>query len=151
MTRHKWLLCYFINIITPACVGWKILRKLPDYREKQKILYIDRQSDKDLLTYGDSCLESGRISDAIDFYQKANHLQGLEKIREMAEAIGDTMAFQYVLKALKRNPTGDDWDRVGQRAFELKKYTFAFHAFQNSNNTVKIEEVKKMMALEDRL
>jgi tetratricopeptide (TPR) repeat protein len=127
------------------------LKKLPDYREKQKILYIDRQSDKDLLAYGDRCMESGRISDAIDFYQKANHLPGLEKIREMAEATGDTMSFQYVLKALKRNPTEDDWNRVGHRAFELKKYTFAFHAFQKSNNTVKIEEVKKMMALEDRL
>jgi len=127
------------------------LKKLPDYREKQKILYIDRQSDRVLLTYGDSYLESGRISDATDFYQKANHLQGLEKIREIAEEIGDTMAFQYVLKALKRNLTEDDWNRVGQRALELKKYTFAFHAFQKSNNTVKIEEVKKTMALEDHL
>lgn len=127
------------------------MKKLPDYREKQKILYIDRQSDRVLLTYGDSYLESGRISDATDFYQKANHLQGLEKIREIAEEIGDTMAFQYVLKALKRNLTEDDWNRVGQRALELKKYTFAFHAFQKSNNTVKIEEVKKTMALEDHL
>jgi len=127
------------------------LRKLPDYREKQKILYIDRQSDRVLLTYGDSYLESGRISDATDFYQKANHLQGLEKIREMAEAIGDTMAFQYAMKALKRNISEDDWNRVGQRALELRKFAFAFHAFQKSNNTVKIEEVKKMMAREDHL
>jgi len=127
------------------------LKKLPDYREKQKILYIDRQSDKDLLAYGDIYLESGRISDATDFYQKANHLPGLEKIREMAEANGDTMAFLYVLKALKRNPTEDDWNRVGQRALELKKYTFALHSFQKSNNTLKIEEVKNMMALEDHL
>jgi tetratricopeptide (TPR) repeat protein len=135
----------------PGRVGRRILKKLPDYREKQKILYIDRQSDKDLLAYGDSYLESGRISDATDFYQKANHLPGLEKIREMAEAIGDTMAFLYVLKALKRNPTEDDWNRVGQRALELKKYTFALHSFQKSNNRVKTEEVKNMMALEDHL
>jgi len=125
------------------------LKKLPDYREKQKILYIDRKSNRDLLAYGDSYLESRRISDATDFYQKANHLPGLEKIREMAEEIGDAMAFLYVLKALKRNPTEDDWNRIGQRSLELKKYTFALHSFQKSNNTVKIEEVKNMMALED--
>ena len=137
--------------MAPDRVDRRILKKLPDYREKQKILYIDRQSDKDLLAYGDIYLESGRISDATDFYQKANHLPGLEKIRKMAEAIGDTMAFLYVLKALKRNPTEDDWNRVGQQALELKKYTFALHSFQKSNNTVKIEEVKNMMALEDHL
>jgi hypothetical protein len=135
--------------LTSGCAGWRILRNLPDYREKQKILYIDRQSEKDLLVYGDSYLESGRTSDAADFYQKANHLPGLGKIRDMAEATGDIMTFLYVLKALKRNPTEDDWNRVGQRALELKKYTFALHAFQKSENTVKVEEVRKMMTLED--
>jgi hypothetical protein len=127
------------------------LKTLPDYREKQKILYIDQHHDKDLVSYGDSYLEAGRISDATDFYQKANHIPGLEKIKEMAQATGDIMAFQYVVKALKQNTDDDDWNTIGQRALELKKFTFAFHAFQKSNNTIKIEEIKNMIVTEDQI
>ena len=129
--------------------GWRILKKLPDYREKQRILYIDKRSDKDLVEYGDHYLEAGRISDASDFYQKANHVPGLEKIKEAAEASGDVMAFQYVIKALKKVATDDDWHRIGQRALELEKYNFALHAFEKSNDTMKIEQIKNLMKSKD--
>lgn len=126
------------------------MKKLPDYREKQKILYIDKRSDKDLIAYGDSYLESGRIADATDFYQRANYLTGLGKIKEMAEAAGDIMAFQHFLKATKQNATDDDWNRIGYRALELKKYIFALHAFEKINNTVKMEQIKNLMVSEDQ-
>jgi len=125
------------------------LKKLPDYREKQRILYIDKQSNKDLIEHGDRYLESGRISDASDFYQKANHVPGLEKIKDMTEASGDVMAFQYVIKALKKVVTDDDWHRIGQRALELEKYTFALHAFEKCNDTVNIEQIKNLMKSND--
>jgi hypothetical protein len=125
------------------------LDKLPDYREKQRILYIDKRSDKDLIGYGDHYLESGRISDAADFYQKADNTPGLEKIREMAEATGDIMTFQQVMKALKQIATESDWNRIGQRAIELKKYAFALHAFEKSNNTIMIEQVNNLIKSEN--
>jgi hypothetical protein len=127
------------------------LKKLPDYREKQTILYIDQKSDKDLTAYGDRYLEAGRIADAAEFYQKANHLQGLEKIRKISEETGDIMLFQSVLKALKQNATDDDWNRIGQKALEKKKYGFAIHAFQKNNNTIKAEEIRNMIISEDQI
>jgi tetratricopeptide (TPR) repeat protein len=126
------------------------LKKLPDYREKQRILYINKRFDKDLIALGDRYLEAGRLSDAADFYQKANYLSGLGKIKEMAEAAGDIMIYQYVLKAIKQNAADDDWSRIGQRALEVKKYTFALHAFNKSNNSDKIDQVRKMMISEDQ-
>lgn len=125
------------------------MKILPDYREKQRILYIDKRSDKDLIEYGDRYLESGRISDASDFYQKAKHVPGLEKIKETAETSGDIMTFQHVLKALKKVATDDDWHRIGQRALELEKYTFALHAFENCSDTMKIEQIKNLMKSKD--
>jgi tetratricopeptide (TPR) repeat protein len=127
------------------------LKKLPDYREKQRLLYVDKRSDRELIAYGDYYLESGRIADATDFYQKANHTSGLEKIKETAEETGDVMAFQHVLKALKTNATEDDWNRIGQRAYDLKKYTFALHAFEKGNAAAKIEQVKSMIISEDQI
>lgn len=127
------------------------MKKLPDYREKQRLLYVDKRSDRELIAYGDYYLESGRIADATDFYQKANHIPGLEKIKETAEETGDVMAFQHVLKALKVNITDDDWNRIGQRAYDLKKYTFALHAFQKGSAAAKIEQVKCMIISEDKI
>jgi hypothetical protein len=131
--------------------GCVVLKRLPDYREKQRLLYIDRRSNQDLTAYGDKYLESGRISDATDFYQKANHLQGLETIKKIAEEAGDVMAFQSALKALKQNATDDDWNRIGQKALEQKKYAFAIFAFQKTGNTLKMEEIKNMIISEDRI
>lgn len=127
------------------------MKKLPDYREKQSILYIDRRSNKDLIAYGELCLAEGRLSDAMDFYQKANHIPGLEEIRNISEAAGDFMTYQHVLKALKQVSTDDDWNRIGQQAVEQKKYSFALHAFQKSNNAAKVEEVRNMILLEDKI
>lgn len=99
---------------------------------------------------GDRYLEAGRLSDAADFYQKANYLPGLGKIKEMVEAAGDIMIYHHVLKAMKQNAADDDWNRIGQRALEVKKYTFALHAFNKSNNSDKIDQVRKMMISEDQ-
>jgi tetratricopeptide (TPR) repeat protein len=137
-------------VLCHCLLGWLvILKKLPDYRKKQSILYIDSKSDKDLIAYGDGYLETGRIADAVEFYQKANHIPGLKKISTLAEEVGDIMLFQSAMRALKEAVTNDDWNNIGQKALEQKKFTFASHAFQKSNNTEKIEEIKSMLKVKD--
>jgi len=120
-------------------------KKLPSYREKQRILYIDHRSERDLIAYGDAFLEAGKISDAIEFYQKANYTAGLEKIRDIAEESGDVMLFQQVLKPLKQTVSDDAWNEIGKRALDKKKYAFALHAFGNGNNITMVEQIKKIM------
>ena len=85
-------------------------KKLPNYQEKQHILYIKHHSEKDLIAYGDAFLEEGKISDAIDFYQKANYVQGLETIKGMAEQSGDVMLLQQVLKPLRQTIPEETWN-----------------------------------------
>ncbi len=111
--------------------------------EKQKILYRDNTSLTELIAYGDKYLEVGRISDAIDFYQKANHIKGLEKIKDMTVADGDVMEFQHALKALNKNASIEEWNRIGKQALELKKYTFAIHAFEKGENSSMAEKTKE--------
>jgi len=120
-------------------------KKLPSYREKQRILYIDHRSERDLIAYGDAFLEAGKISDAVEFYQRANYTAGLEKIRDMAEQSGDVMLFQQVMKPLKQTVSDEAWNEIGKRALDLKKYAFALHAFENSNNITMVEEIKTTM------
>ena len=119
--------------------------KLPDYKEKQKVLYKDNTPQTALIAYGDKYLEAERISDAIDFYQKADHIEGLGKIREMVVADGDVMDFQHTLNALNVDASREEWNRIGERALELKKYTFATHAFEKGENNSMVEKIKELM------
>jgi len=120
--------------------------KLPNYKEKQKILYKDNATPATLIAYGDKCLEGGRISDAVDFFQKANYLEGLEKIGDVVISEGDVMEYQHTLNALgKKDAACEEWNRIGERALELKKYTFATHAFEKSENVSMVEKVKKLI------
>ncbi len=71
-----------------------------------------------------------------------------EKILEIALEDGDVLDFQQVLKALGRDATEAEWDRIGQRALALGKYTFALQAFEKSRNEGEIERVKQLMSAE---
>jgi hypothetical protein len=126
-----------------------MLKKLSNYQEKQHILYIKRPSEKDLIAYGDAFLEEGKISDAIDFYQKANYVQGLETIKGMAEQSGDVMLLQQVLKALKQTIPGESWNTIGERALKVKKYMFALYAFEKGSNDAMVGRVKEIIKSED--
>ena len=125
------------------------MSNLPDYKGKQKTLYIDSTPARTLIAIGERYLEEDRISDAIEFFQKAAYREGLEKILEIAVESGDVMDFQQVLKALGREATDEEWNRIGQRAMALKKYTFALQAFEKSRNEQEIERLKKESSAEE--
>jgi hypothetical protein len=118
---------------------------IPDYQKKQRVINVERSPAKDLIAYGDRCLETGRIFDALDFYQGAKHLPGLEKIKESAEASGDVMLFQQVMKAMGMTITADAWDAIGRKAMAQGKYTFSLHAFESSGNDALREEAGEIM------
>ena len=122
--------------------------KLPDYRIKQKLLYVDKVNQDNLQNYGDLFLEEGRIPDAFDFYIKANNNSGLQKIKGIALNSGDVMLFGQAAKALNLELKPADWEAVGQKAIELKKYSFAGHALEKANNEEMLNSLKKIMQKE---
>jgi hypothetical protein len=125
--------------------------KLPDYGLKQKILYIDKTSAANLKNYGDVYLQEGNISDAIDFYQKADYNEGLQKLKQIAIDNGDVMNYQKAIKALHEEPKPADWETIGKKAIDLKKYFFARHALEKANNADLLDSLKKIMEAEENL
>lgn len=122
--------------------------RLPDYRLKQKLLYIDKTNPDLLKKYGDLFMEEGFLSDALDFYQKAGNGEALQKIRTMALENGDVMLFQQAAKALGMELKPADWENVGEKAIALKKYCFAMHALQKANLEEKLASLRKIMQTE---
>ena len=98
-----------------------------------------------LQDYGNSFLEQGLLSEALEFYQRANDNNGLQKIKDMALNSGDVMLFQQTAKALRLELKPADWEAVGKKAMELKKYFFARHALEKANNEPLLDSLKKLM------
>ncbi len=125
------------------------IRKLPDYRLKQKILYIDKTSATSLISYGDLYLEAGALSDALDFYAKAGHHAGVQKIKDLALANGDVFLFQGAAKAQNIDLRDDEWEDIARRAIELKKYLFARHALEKTNKAELLNALTTKMKAEE--
>ena len=123
-------------------------KKLPDYQLKQKILYTDRTSPEILKNYGDLFFAEGNISDALDFYQKANFTEGLQNIRNTALESGDVMLFQRAAKSLNLESKPADWENIGKIALNLKKYLFARHALEKANNEELLKSLQQILQAE---
>ena len=121
------------------------IKKMPDYRLKQKILYIEKVNPNVLQNYGDMFLEEGFLPDALDFYQKANYNSGMQIIKDIAFDRGDVMLFQQAAKALHLELKTADWESIGQKAIDLKKYFFAKHALEKANNEEMLNSLKKII------
>ena len=93
-------------------------------------------------------LKKAVSSDAIDFYQKANHNNGLQKVKEAAFNSGDVMLWKQAAKILNLELKPADWESIGQKAIELKKYSFAQHALKEANNEEMLNSLKKIMQKE---
>jgi hypothetical protein len=125
------------------------IRKIPDYWLKQKILYIDHTDPQILENYGELFFAEGNLSDALDFYSKANSTEGLQKIKNAAQASGDVMLFQRSAKALNLELKPADWENIGQIALASKKYFFARHALEKANNEKLVNSLAKIMEAEE--
>ena len=97
-------------------------------------------------------LEAGALSDALEFYARAGHQDGLKKIKEIASENGDTFLFHGAVRALGIELRSTDWEEIARRAVELKKFSFAKKALEKTNNTellsaltakIKSEELKQ--------
>jgi tetratricopeptide (TPR) repeat protein len=121
---------------------------LPDYRKKQQLLYEEKRTTGELIVYGDHFREAGKISDAIEFYQKASHTAGLEKISATAQQMGDVMLFLQASRALSRTPSPAEWLAIGQAAKGLKKYSFALQAFEKGGHEQMLQETREIAKTE---
>jgi len=124
-------------------------KKLPDYRLKQKILFLDKTSSESLIDYGNLCLEEGSHTDALDFYAAAHHTEGIEKISQFALSHGDAFLFQQASRVLGTAVQDTDWDKLAKKALELKKFSFARQAVEKITDTQLAGRLKQAIEAEE--
>ncbi len=120
-------------------------RKLPDSREKRKLLFNPKTPKERLVAFGEAFLEAGRFTEAYEFFRKASHDEGLDALKALAVEQGDSFLYGLVAKATGDGENREAWTRLGRKAMELKKFSHAVRAFRNADETELLKQAEEAL------
>jgi hypothetical protein len=122
-------------------------KKLPGCLKKRDLLNSDRVDNSELIKLGQSYLQEGFISDCIDFFEKAEHFEGLIQLKEECAAEGDYFLYHRLARILRDSPSPEEWTQLGDKALGLGKLLFASLAYERADNHEKAAQVDKLLQL----
>ena len=120
-------------------------KKLLTCLKKRDLLNSDKTDASELISFGEHYVLEGRLSDAIDFFEKADHVKGLDQLKEDCIAEGDFFLFNRLVGILADSPSPDEWSRLGEKALALGKLHFARLAYTQANLPEKVAQVEKLL------
>jgi len=115
---------------------------LPDGEKKRRLLYDKRLSPDELVRFGDMYFKEARYVEAAEFYRKAAHADGMERLRSLAKDEGDSFLFELATKGSSDGQAQRDWEELGKKALTLKKYSHAVRAFRKAGSVSLLEEAE---------
>ena len=122
-------------------VGKKLLSCLI----KRDLLNSDKVDRAELIKLGERYIEAGRLSDAIDLFERSEHIEGLIQIRERCCAEGDYFLYHRLTKILEDSPKSEEWIRLGDEALGSSKLLFSRSAYRQANHTEKLAQVETLL------
>lgn len=120
-------------------------KRLPGCLKKRDLLNSDRSNPAHFVQLGTAYLEEVRISDAIEFFEKAGHREGLDRLLERCLDDGDAFLFRKVAKILDLSPGPEQWIKLGDRALSLGKLHFARAAYGQGGAPEKLAQVERLL------
>ena len=124
-----------------ALAGKKLLSCL----KKRDLLSSGKADKSELIKLGERYLHEDRLSDTIDFFEKAEHFEGLTQLKEQCVAKGDYFLCQRLANILGESPSSEEWIQLGDNALHLGKLLFARSAYQQAENPEKVAQVEKLL------
>jgi len=97
--------------------------------EKRNLLYSDKADPSDWIRAGESLLEQGLPTDALNFFVRADHEAGIERIRSLALDEGDVFLFEQLRLAGRDIPSAT-WREAAEKARALGKIEFAIRGLR---------------------
>ena len=124
-----------------ALAGKKLLSCL----KKRDLLNSGKADKSELIKLGVRYLHEDRLSDTIDFFEKAEHFEGLTQLKEQCVAKGDYFLCQRLANILGESPSSEEWIQLGDNALHLDKLLFARSAYQQAESPEKVAQVEKLL------
>ncbi len=120
---------------------------MPGCLKKRRLL-----NEKDLSLelcrdYGEKFLALQWWEDALEFFQKGNHQEGLDKLKAHCLETGDA----FLLARLGKHWDPDLWRQVAEKALALGKVQFARRAWEMAGDTEKAAALSRQSAGEPTL
>ena len=106
---------------------------MPNCLKKRRLLNEKELSPELCREYGEKFLALQWWEDALEFFQKGNHQEGLGKIKAHCLESGDA----FLLGRLGKDWDPDLWRRVAEKALELGKLNFARRALEMAGDKEK--------------
>lgn len=102
------------------------MSKIPTWKEKQGYLFDPKRhvSTDRLVQFGNACLKQGLVHDGLEYYEKANHINGLKEIAKEAIESGDFFLIQKLVQCDKGLISSSDIQMAKQNASKLSKTLF---------------------------
>ena len=120
-------------------------KKLMSCLKKRDLLNSGKADKSELIQLGERYLHEDRLSDAIDFFEKAEHFGGLTQLKEQCVAKGDYFLCQRIAKILEESPPSEEWIQLGDNALHMGKLLFALLAYQQADTPEKVAHVEKLL------
>jgi len=120
--------------------------KRPNYLERKAILFSPQTSGKEAVRWGDQYLESRSYHDAVAFYRRAEHGEGLRRIRELAVESGDCLLFREAAEG--STSPAEDPDallRLAGRAEKLGRWNDARKAYEQLGDDTGVRRAKEAL------
>jgi hypothetical protein len=119
---------------------------LPDPLKRRDILYGKDTPAEVLREYGDLYLKDGKPNDAVEFFGRARHTEGLRRIRRMAMDEGDLFLFSRAEEFLQEEVSPEEWRNLGNKALEKGKLHFALKSFEKIGDRAGIDEARARLS-----
>ena len=113
--------------------------------KKRDLLHDQGISGDELVQYGREYLKQDRPVDALDFFEKAQDLEGIRQIREWGIGKGDPFLLQQTTRLLKEPAPEGSWRKIGEKALADGRYQQALVAFKALADEEKIQEIQALM------
>jgi hypothetical protein len=120
-------------------------KKLLSCLKKRDLLNSGKADKSELIKLGEPYLHEDRLSDTIDFFEKAEHFEGLTQLKEQCVAKGDYFLCQRLANILGESPSSEEWIQLGDKALHLGKLLFARSAYQQAESPEKVAQVEKLL------
>lgn len=120
---------------------------MPNCLKKRRLLNEKELSPDLCREYGENFLTLGWWEDALEFFLKGNHQEGVEKIKDHCLESGDA----YLLGRIVKPGDPELWRRVAQKALELGKLQFARRALEMAGEKEKAAALFSSSAGEETL
>jgi len=123
-------------------------KKLLSCLKKRDLLNSDKAGKPELIRFGERYLHEGRLSDTIDFFERAEHIEGLTQLKDQCVTEGDYFLLLRLARILADSPSPEEWMRLGDNALTSSKLLFARSAYLAADCHEKVAQVEKLLQLQ---